>query len=437
MTAEQKSGWKFSQYFGVKIKVPEILDADLLSAIEFNDSGEYLATGDHGGRIVVFQRTEHTKDDTGKSSPEYHFFTEFQSHEPEFDYLSSTEIQEKINVIRWIRSSSNALFLLSTNDKTIKLWKIYDRKQRAITYQNPEDVNSLQIPQVVTMGSTITSQNKNIYSHAHTFNINSLSTFSDGETFLSADDLRVNLWNIEQARQSFNIVDIKPSNMENLSEVITALSCHPSYCSIFIYSTSKGDTSMCDLRVNSRCTPVKIYSMPQEDQNGGFFSEIISSISSNAWSPDGQSFVTRDYMSVKLWDIRNNTQPVSILPVHSSLENRLEYLYENELLFDRFGLCRSSDGHKVCTGSYQSYFQIMDINTGITQTYEASRKSKFNTLTNQNMLKGISSTPVEYDITNQDFLRTITQVAWHPKEDIIALSGLNNLYIFTGSNQTI
>jgi len=42
-------------------------------------------------------------------------------------------------------------------------------------------------------------------------------TYSDGETFISADDLRINLWNLEISNQSFNIVDVKPVNMEDLT----------------------------------------------------------------------------------------------------------------------------------------------------------------------------------------------------------------------------
>lgn len=53
--------------------------------------------------------------------------TEFQSHEPEFDYLKSLEIEEKINKVRWVRSSNNTRMLLSTNDKTVKLWKVRTR----------------------------------------------------------------------------------------------------------------------------------------------------------------------------------------------------------------------------------------------------------------------------------------------------------------------
>lgn len=48
--------------------------------------------------------------------------------------------------------------------------------------------------------------------------INNFLIFSsDGETFISADDLRINLWNLEISNQSFNIVDVKPANMEDLT----------------------------------------------------------------------------------------------------------------------------------------------------------------------------------------------------------------------------
>jgi len=42
---------------------------------------------------------------------------------------------------------------------------------------------------------------------------------SDGETFISADDLRINLWNFEISSQSFNIIDVEPTNMEDLTGI--------------------------------------------------------------------------------------------------------------------------------------------------------------------------------------------------------------------------
>ena len=78
------------------------------------------------------QRAAPSHPDVRPTSPlranpyEYRYLTEFQSHEPEFDYLKSLEIEEKINKVRWCRSTTGGRshFLLSTNDKTIKLWKV-------------------------------------------------------------------------------------------------------------------------------------------------------------------------------------------------------------------------------------------------------------------------------------------------------------------------
>ena len=58
-----------------------------------------------------------------KGSPhygEYNVYSTFQSHEPEFDYLKSLEIEEKINKIRWLRRQNQSHFLLSTNGE---LWR--------------------------------------------------------------------------------------------------------------------------------------------------------------------------------------------------------------------------------------------------------------------------------------------------------------------------
>ena len=34
------------------------IKADIISAVEFNHDGELLATGDKGGRVVIFQRND-------------------------------------------------------------------------------------------------------------------------------------------------------------------------------------------------------------------------------------------------------------------------------------------------------------------------------------------------------------------------------------------
>lgn len=81
--------------------------------------------------------------------------------------------------------------------------------------------------QVTSTEVLLAARCKKVYANAHTYHINSISVNSDQETFLSADDLRVNLWNLDITEQSFNIVDIKPTNMEDLTEVHPELGSLP------------------------------------------------------------------------------------------------------------------------------------------------------------------------------------------------------------------
>ena len=50
-----------------------------------------------------------------------------------------------------------------------------------------------------------------------------------------------------------DIVDIKPANMEELTEVITAAEFHPQQCNLFVYSSSKGIIRLCDMRAAALC----------------------------------------------------------------------------------------------------------------------------------------------------------------------------------------
>lgn len=77
-------------------------------------------------------------------------YSTFQSHEPEFDYLKSLEIEEKINKIRWLKRKNPAHFLLSTNDKTIKLWKVSERDKKVEGYNTKEENGAIRDPACIT-----------------------------------------------------------------------------------------------------------------------------------------------------------------------------------------------------------------------------------------------------------------------------------------------
>jgi len=418
--ASPSPDWRFSQLFGEKDSVEEVSDVDIVSAIEFDETGEFLAVGDRGGRVVVFEQ----------DASDYKFFAEFQSHEPEFDYLKSLEIEEKINKIKWCRRTNDSHFLLTTNDKTIKLWKLSQKNIRQVNNRAPTN-GGLAFPEVTTTESLIVASPKKVFANAHAYHINSISLNSDGETYISADDLRINLWNMEISDQSFNIVDIKPANMEELSEVITSASFHPNHCNLFMYSSSKGSIKLNDTRQNALCDQhAKYFEEPEDPSTRSFFSEIISSISDCQFSRDGRHILSRDYLTLKIWDINMESQPVKTIKIHEHLRSKLCDLYESDFIFDKFECHLSGDGSKLITGSYHNIFYCYDWQNDVVTTFEANKTyptNKIKTLPFANRNKDINA-------DTMDFNKKCLHMAYHPKQDIIAVGASNNLFLYEGAD---
>ncbi|XP_012440393.1 serine/threonine protein phosphatase 2A 55 kDa regulatory subunit B beta isoform [Gossypium raimondii] len=491
--------WKFSQVFGERSSDDEIQDADRISTVEFDKSGDYVAVGDRGGRIVIFETKDgkNTADQhysrnqleqldyVSLNHPEYRYKTEFQSHEPEFDYLKSLEIEEKINKLKWCTSLSGSLFILSTNDKTIKLWKVKDRKvKKAREIDSPHQLlssentllsersfmNEQGIPsfangnhvesgansifpsqeprsKIANYEDTAYARCRRVYAHAHDFNINSLSNNSDGETFISADDLRINLWNLEVSNQSFNIIDMKPSNMEELTEVITSAEFHPIHCNLVAYSSSRGFIRLVDMRQSALCDySARIFQDEECHGSRSFLTEIVASITDIKFPVDGRHILSRDYMNLKLWDMHMDSSPVATFKIHEHLRPKLCDLYNNDSIFDKFECCLSGDGLHFATGSYSNLLRIFFHGGGSDEgaTIEASkdpnsiknrkplpraRRSSLSNLTRGFYKQGHESTSVdgEYSLNSSSKLQ---HLAWHPCTYLIACASGNSLFFY-------
>lgn len=66
-------------------------------------------------------------------------------------------------------------------------------------------VSYWQVPVFRPMDLMVEASPRRIFANAHTYHINSISINSDYETYLSADDLRINLWHLEITDRSFSI----------------------------------------------------------------------------------------------------------------------------------------------------------------------------------------------------------------------------------------
>ncbi|KAL6491726.1 Serine/threonine protein phosphatase 2A 55 kDa regulatory subunit B beta isoform [Orobanche gracilis] len=356
---------------------------DIISAIEFNKNGAHLATGDRGGRVVLFERTD-TKEHGGLINTQSSVTKlNFRAMNLRFDYLKSLEIEEKINKIRWCQTANGALFLLSTNDKTIKFWKVQEKKIKKVSHINidpfkavgyigiasssvssspkphlangvcsvqpytslrndlsfpPGGIPSLRLPVVTSSETSLVARCRRVYAHAHDYHINSISNNSD--------------------------------------EVITSAEFHPTHCDMLAYSSSKGSIRLVDLRQSALCdSHSKLFEEQEAPGSRSFFTEIIASISDVKFARDGRYILSRDYMTLKLWDINMDSGPVSTFQVHEYLRPKLCDLYENDSIFDKFECCLSGDGLRVATGSYSNMFRIFERASGSTEatTLEASK----------------------------------------------------------------
>lgn len=88
--------------------------SDGLTALEYSPDGNFLATGDRNGKITIL-RMEESKSRSSQVLENWLPHCQFQSHEPEFDFLKSLEIEGKINQIKFLQKSGPSNFLLSTN----------------------------------------------------------------------------------------------------------------------------------------------------------------------------------------------------------------------------------------------------------------------------------------------------------------------------------
>lgn len=421
------SSWKFSQCFGEKAAADELGEADVLSAVEFDNTGKYLATGDKGGRVVVFETENGNNPKPIASNTEYKFLCEYQSHEPEFDYLKSLEIEEKINQIKWVNGTNGALFMLTTNDKTVKLWKVYQNQVKKVSCWNVENGSlasgGLRVPKIDILEQSVATKTRRVFANAHAYHINSIAPNSDGECFLSADDLRINLWNLDISDQSYTIVDIKPANMEELAEVITAADFHPSQCNVFMYSSSRGSIRLSDMRDRALCDKhSKIFEEEEDPSNKSFFSEIIASISDIKFTRDGRYIVSRDYMTLKIWDVNMEAKPVKTIHIHDYLRPKLCDLYENDSIFDKFECSLSGDGSHFVTGGYNNHFHIYDRYGKSDLCIEAAKMPP---------RKATAPGSPYIDPDSVDYSKKILHMTWHPSNSVVAVAGLNNLYIYS------
>lgn len=259
-------------------------------------------------------------------------------------------------------------------------------------------------------------------------------------------------------------------------------------CNQFLYATSKGTVRLGDMRERAvldsftkvfAAAPDSATPTPsnQANQDKSFFSDVTLSISDARFMPNGTGIVTRDFMTVKLWDLRQERKPLDVISVHEYLRPKLWDLYENDCVYDGFEVGISHEGN-ICTGSYNNYFHVYDMKLKNDTWAEASKvpmgvysinadlwKADANRLlspanakqkkrgsrsgprslfsrkqksgkneelekANEAAAKDLGPIPPTVNPENLDYGNKVLHCAWHPKLNAIAVAGANNLFLY-------
>jgi len=135
-------------------------------------------------------------------------------------------------------------------------------------------------------------------------------------------------------------VNLTPPEADDGCEAITHVEYHPKRSDVFLFSSSKGYISLCDLRISSQFNSFAVKLERRGDSSKRHaFTELINSVGMARFAPTSEHHLySRDYLSVHVWDVRSNSAPVQTLNVTEYLDGQLGEAYADARIFDKFDL---------------------------------------------------------------------------------------------------
>ena len=217
-----------------------------------------------------------------------------QSHVPEFDCLKSCDISPRISALEWWPFGSSHMTLLAANDRSVKVWRTetkpsqvdrQERQQRRASVrmraqqhregqgqQPPHEAESVDRAILSLWGRAASLSDQSgdefppvssrccaVFRGGHQYSIHSVSSCADGATFLSADDLRVLLFDIEHSDTACSVVELSAAapavtSAAAVDELLTVARFHPQHTALFLHGSSSGTVRIADMRLRLNCT---------------------------------------------------------------------------------------------------------------------------------------------------------------------------------------
>ena len=195
------------------------------------------------------------------------------------------------------------------------------------------------------------------FNHGMEQGLHSLSMMPSGDCFMTGDVNSINIQNVER-----NDVDVFKV-CQRSEEDITSATFNQDTHDVFMYSTEGGKIHICDLRESSDFTNNSSLVLDTTGGGGGSrkgYVNLCNSISSVKFvGSDLRKIVSRDLLTVKVWDIRSPEKARMIHSTHVTdyLESALPYMEESQSFFCEV----SPDGKNIATGGFNYNAHVIDM----------------------------------------------------------------------------
>jgi serine/threonine-protein phosphatase 2A regulatory subunit B len=211
--------WRFNQFLGEKLNIEDIKnnpdnESFLVTDVHFSPDGLYSIVSDKGGRLIIFRKTANLKNKNPKLA--YHY--EYAAHEKEFDRHKSCEYSEGVRAFTVLENQNiNNIDILSAGFRNIKLDRVYNSKSTIFDtdlVQPSPNPTSITIPKLKETNYEVKHKTKAEYK-AHNSEIKSLTDNKQfTNNFISADEYKVFLWDLNCTKDVFNPIDLEASSLE-------------------------------------------------------------------------------------------------------------------------------------------------------------------------------------------------------------------------------
>ena len=98
---------------------------------------------------------------------------------------------------------------------------------------------------------------------------------------------------------------------------------HPAADNLFLYGTNKGTLKLCDLRISSSADTAADQVKNEYPGQKNFLSDFLCSYCGGDFAKQGRYIVSRDFLSLKIWDVCNAKKPLNTIVLSEGMKGKL------------------------------------------------------------------------------------------------------------------